>query len=97
MTGPTVKANLSAKNRQVTKWLGFKWYKFLQNPDFVADPLALLRLMRKREDWDMFVWYCYWKDSHGGISVPVDLILDTTGMLLEAVYEWLKKNENDPK
>ncbi len=74
---------------------GMKMHCEEYNPNFIADPLSLLRLMREREDWDMFVWYCYWKDSHGNISVPVDLILDTTGKLLEAVWKWLKQDEND--
>ncbi len=69
------------------------------NPNFISDPLALLRLMREREDWPEFIDTVgmYGKGLYPPPHIRVDLILDTTGNLLEAVWEWLKQNENDPK
>jgi hypothetical protein len=58
------------------------------NPNFTSDSgkIELLRLMFAREDWIDF------RDQYitvYGDAVPVDLLLDTTGLLAQAAVEWL--------
>jgi hypothetical protein len=58
------------------------------NTDFTSSDgkIELLRLMFAREDWIDF------RDQYitvYGDAVPVDLLLDTTGLLAQAAVEWL--------
>jgi hypothetical protein len=59
-----------------------------KNPDFTASDgkIELLRLMFAREDWIDF------RDQYitvYGDAVPVDLLLDATGLLAQAAWDWL--------
>jgi hypothetical protein len=65
-----------------------------------TDPLALLRVMRQRNDFYHFVQWCG-SYSEDGVSYDVvydiaDFIqkfLDTPGALLEAVDEWIRRGK----
>lgn len=69
-------------------------------PDFHTDPLALLRVMRQRNDFYQFVQWCR-SYSEDGVSYDVvydiaDFIqkfLDTPGVLLNAVDEWIRRGK----
>lgn len=67
----------------------FPWQR---NPDFSADPLALLRVMRERGDWIRFLQTSC--KLYPTIEETADRILQlllTPGALLDAVDEWIKK------
>ncbi len=57
-------------------------------PDGIA---LLLTKMREREDWAEFIYFTGWKDSHGRINIPIELILDTTGKLRDAALAFLSQ------
>ena len=60
-----------------------------RNPDFITDPLSLLRIMREREDWIDFVYKFFLQpDAYEEARDIVDLLLDQTGVLARAVDEW---------
>ncbi len=103
---------LEAKNQEVAEWLGVPYQEWMtkgvngkvyfhSQPNFIANPIELLLLMRERKDWRAFLYKkiegtsCSNQEIKSIECVPVDLILDTTGELLEAAYEWLKQNQND--
>jgi hypothetical protein len=67
----------------------------LDNPDFTADTVSLLRLMMKRADWEKFLqltgWMYFDKDTDAPIYyIKTDFITDTTGLLAQAAYCFLK-------
>ena len=68
---------------------------FVSNPDFTSDSgkVELLRLMRKRTDFDDFL-----RSLTGGICGPereilATYIIDTTGLLLKAAVEFLEERK----
>ena len=69
-------------------------YHLDQNPDFTTDSgkVELLREMMKRDDWEEFYMYvgCQRLLPYG---FPPVLIIDTSGLLLNAAWEWLKERE----
>ncbi len=77
-----------------------KPWDLCSNPNFIAHPWELLRLMRERGDFKDLLIYCLDKaerPEYGSIvtycSIIIDdYILDTTGKLLEAVWEWRGKH-----
>jgi hypothetical protein len=104
---PNPKLTTAEKNRAVCEWLGIEWldedicycgnlkathnlssdHGFVpmgQNPDFAADPVALLREMDIRG---------YMNDFLANNAIPIKYIT-TPGALLEAVWEWMKKEAN---
>ncbi len=63
-----------------------------QNPNYAADQLAVLRVMRKRKDWDEFTCRCP-SLFRGRTFVDVDLLFDTTGKLRDLAIEWLRERK----
>ena len=61
-------------------------------------PRIVLKEMMKREDWWTFIEVYgdlqRWSNDIGGWEktdlIPIDLILDTTGLLRDKAIEWLK-------
>ncbi len=102
--------DLERKNRKVAEALGLCWHEedsgyalapckhcgkvFEINPNFITDPLSLLRLMREGEDWMQFVAYLSGRVGHKDNILFGYFILDTTGKLLESVWEWKEKQNN---
>ncbi len=68
-----------------------------ENPNFVADPLSLLRLMSeklsKRDFEDFLIYACNYHYGNWTLETMARLILNTTGKLLEAVWEWKEKQK----
>lgn len=60
------------------------------NPDFTRDPLALLREMMKREDWNAFKTAVV-----HSLDDFLSLITDTSGALAKAAAEWFRGRENE--
>lgn len=63
---------------------------YVPNPDFAADPVALLREMMKREDWTRFKCYLtdmcdLSQDECDDFDWVFGLLSDTTGKILRAV------------
>jgi hypothetical protein len=65
------------------------------NPDFTRDPLALLRLMEKREDGNLFFAnLMYGVDNVEEIDddglIDREYLVNQTGKFANAVLEWFK-------
>jgi hypothetical protein len=62
------------------------------NSDYTADPCEVLKVMMTREDWPEFqdrVGGADFRDGELRILIDIDLILDTTGKLLDIGIDWL--------
>ena len=66
----------------------------INNPDF-SDPREVLRVMKKRDDWDVFAYRCLSKGMSTKTreivySIPVDYIT-IPGKLRDVWIEWMEK------
>ena len=73
--------------------------RFIDNPDYVADPRLVLREMEKRSDYALFMAkLMYEGDNVEAIdwdnNIDVDLILDTTGKLAKKAIKFMKEADD---
>lgn len=74
--------------------------ELLPNPNYILDPVSLLREMMKREDWIEFIDNAgvgLWSNrTYNGIMsehINIEFLLDDTGKLLCAAGEWMKEQK----
>ena len=72
-------------------------YAISSNPDFISHPTLVLAEMVKRKDWLLFVkryfhWQTYDKINYD-IDIPINYILDTTGLLVKEAIEFLERSQ----
>jgi hypothetical protein len=75
---------------------GFKhWELTFPNPDFAADPREVLKVMGARKDWLAFHRTLFKGIPLGSILklIPIDLILDTTGLLRDAAITLIERRK----
>lgn len=65
-------------------------------PDYAADARLVLREMREREDYELFVIGLNDGDLTRWLSCPIRLILDNTGLLLRKAVDWLRREGKKP-
>ena len=70
-----------------------------KNPDFITDPVSLLRVIVERKHSEAFIYWLYNRilEKHDGYD-PLkyfieEYLIDTTGKLAQAVDEWLPEPE----
>ncbi len=71
-----------------------------RNPDFISDPWLVLREMAKKEEWPDFCWEINRRRNHQNylnleqvLTVDIDYVLDTTGLLVKAAIEFMEEEE----
>ena len=64
-----------------------------QNPDFISNPVALLREMRKREDWEEFMILNMDKMGEWIYNTITDYMADDTGKLAIAARDFLRREK----
>lgn len=71
-------------------------YKPNANPNFCAHPDLVLEVMRKREDWRLFLSYCtgYRASNREEIAAHwAELFLNKTGLLCRIAIKWMEENQ----
>lgn len=63
-----------------------------ENPNFIIDPVSLLKELKKREDWEAFIYFKH--DGYDPLKYCFeDYLLDQTGKLLDLALEWMRKEK----
>jgi hypothetical protein len=68
---------------------------YTPNPDFASDSgkIELLRLMRFKVNFQLFLDSLTIGESDLSGMIPVDYLLDTTGLLAQAAVEFLRREK----
>lgn len=98
---PLDQMTIPEKNREMCGYLGIHVCVCdACNPNFATDPVWLLREMRKGERFHTFLMQSWAKFLGLSIApqvceygVPIDYILNQTGLLLNAALGWMRNKK----